>query len=113
MMVIEDYIPTGYRNRVSRGYLVEILHMPDRAVRMEIENARLRGILIASRGGGYFQPADGDDKYFEDYMRAEDSRFKTISHKRKIEREAWRRRHPEARKDQIPGQMELDLRTGW
>lgn len=65
-MQIEEYIPKGYRNRVSRGYLVEILHMTDRSIRDEIKAARLRGVLIASCGGGYFRKKDESD---EPYIR--------------------------------------------
>lgn len=106
-MAIEDYIPEGYENRVSRGFLQELLQMPDRAIRAEIEKAQDRGILIVSRDGGYFQRRDErDDEYIKDYMRAEDRRFRTMSHKNKRLREAWQRIHPaEKQKKQIPGQM--------
>ena len=111
MIGIEEYIPFGYERRVSRGYLVEILHVQDREIRDAIKNARLRGILIASRDGGYFQPdnSDRDGTYFDDYLRSEYSRLGEIANVLRVEQEAWCRRHPERRKDQVPGQLRLEV----
>lgn len=109
-ILIEEYIPAGYDNRVSREFLHQILHVPDRTVRKWIEEARARGVLIASCNGGYFRYLDErDDFYFLAYMRHEDQRFKTQSHNNRLRREAWARIHPEAKKKdrQIPGQMSL------
>lgn len=108
-MLIEEYIPAGYENRVSREYLHEILHIPDRAVRREIELAAERGVLIASCDGGYFRRgSERDDPYIREYMARENNRFKTQSHKNKLMREMWERIHPAAKKSkQIPGQMSL------
>lgn len=105
--MIEEFIPKGYDNRVSREYLHEILHMPDRAIRREIEKAAERGVLIVSYDGGYFQrESERDDPYIREYMARENNRFKTQSHKNRMLREAWARIHPEAKKSkQIPGQM--------
>ena len=107
-VMIEEYIPAGYEHRVSRGYLHEIMHIPDRQVRLMIADARERGILIASCDGGYFQYRDErDDPYFLDYMRKEDKRFRSQSHANKMRRQAWMRIHPEVKDNQIPGQLSM------
>lgn len=108
--MIEDFIPAGYENRVTRGYLHEILHVPDRTVRQMIEDAVNRGILIVSCDGGYFRRKDErDDKYIKSYMISENHRFKSQSHKNKRLRELWREIHPDEERHikQIPGQMSL------
>ena len=109
--MIEEYIPEGYENRVSRSYLHEILHIPDRMVRKLIEDAANRGVLIVSADGGYFRRKDEkDDRYIRAYMISENNRFKTMSHKNKCLREMWQAIHPEEgkkRSSQIPGQMRL------
>lgn len=113
-MKIEEYIPAGYDKRVSRGYLCEILHIPDREVRKQIEAARGRLVAIASYDGGYFRYMDErDTPYFEAYQRQEDKRFRTQSHNNKLRKEAWARIHPEAKdKNYIPGQMEMEFING-
>lgn len=109
MLMIENYIPKGYKNRVSRSYLQETLHIPDRAIRRMIEEAQNRGSLIVSCNGGYFRRKDeSDDPYIAAYLGQENRRFKTMSHKNKMLREAWQMIHPEQKKNkQIPGQMSL------
>lgn len=108
MIGIENFIPAGYHNRVTRGYLHEILHMSDRLIREEIEDAQNRGILIVSRDGGYFQRRDDrDDPYILSYIRQENRRFKTMSHKNKMLNQAWERIHPDCR--QIKGQMRMGV----
>lgn len=106
--MIEDYIPIGYKNRVSRDFLHQILHIPDRRIRMMIEEAAERGILIVSAGGGYFRPTKSDEVYVNEYFAKEDKRFRTISHKRKIQRGLWEEVIPRVTKSkQIPGQMNI------
>ena len=109
MLLIEDYIPEGYENRVSRDYLKSILHIPDREIREKIAEAAERGCLIASDGGGYFRRKDEkDDPHIQAYILREDRRFRTQSHKNKLMRLAWERIHPEQKKtQQVPGQMSL------
>jgi hypothetical protein len=103
-MQIEEFIPKGYRNRVSRGYLAEILHMTDRSIRDEISDARKRGVLIASCGGGYFQRKDeSDEPYIREYYATECHRFTTIANSLKTFRKTWKG------DDQIAGQMRLEL----
>ena len=110
-MFIENYIPEGYDNRVSRSMLHEMLNLPDRAIRKMIEEAQDRGSLIVSCDGGYFMRKDAsDDPYIIAYMLRENSRFKTMSHKNKRLREAWDRVHPESRKkDTYPGQIAFNF----
>ena len=108
MIQIEDYIPKGFHNRVSRDHLHQILHIPDREVRESIADAQNRGILIASYDGGYFQRKDeNDDPYITAYLGMENRRFKSMSHKNKKLREAWRVFHPLDDGKQIAGQMSL------
>ena len=103
-MQIEEFIPKGYRNRVSRGYLVEILHITDRDIREAISEARKRGVLIASCGGGYFQREDDrDDPYIAEYYAKECHRFTTIAKALKTFKRTWKG------DDQIAGQMRLEL----
>lgn len=105
---IEDYIPKGYEHRVSREYLHGILHTPDRVIRKMIEEAAGRGVLIISANGGYFRPTKKDEIYVGQYFGQEDKRFRTISHKRKVQRQLWEIIQPNAKKaKQIPGQMSL------
>lgn len=106
--MIEDYIPKGYEHRVSREYLHGILHTPDRAIRRMIEEAAERGVLIISADGGYFRPTKKDEVYVGQYFGQEDKRFRTISHKRKVQRRLWEGIQPAAKRSkQIPGQMSL------
>ena len=111
--MIEDYIPAGYENRVSREDLKRRTGKNDRVIRDEISEAAERGIMIASLDGGYFRYRDStDDPYFMAYMKMEDQRFKTQSHKNKLRRMAWERMHPgatKARDKQIPGQMSFNF----
>lgn len=105
--MIEDYIPHGYNNRVSRPYLQEILHIPDRMIRMQIADAAERGVLIASLDGGYFQRQDEkDDPYIEAYIAQERKRFTTQSHKLKLLRHAMQNVRPD--REEIPGQMRFE-----
>lgn len=110
-LLIEEYIPAGYENRVTRTHLHSILHIDDRVIREEIKAALERGVFIASYDDGYFRWKDAkDDPYFEGYMGRENSRFLKIGHRNRLMRDAWLEIHPEKKrkkKDQIPGQMSL------
>lgn len=56
-MQIEDYIPFGYQNRISRYSLSSSSRLSDRRMRKEIENALLeRNVLIINIDDGYFRP---------------------------------------------------------
>ena len=56
-MLIENYIPYGWKNRVSRESLSILTHQNDRKNRLEMKEALIdRGVLIVSDSGGYFRP---------------------------------------------------------
>ena len=108
MIFIEDFIPSGYENRVSRSELQITTGMRDRVIRKEIEDARDRGFFIISADGGYFQYRDEkDDPHAKAYILKEERRFRTISHQNKQLRRAWKRIKPDEDKRQIPGQMSM------
>lgn len=89
-ILIEEFIPFGYKNRISRTGLRDITHLNDRNIRAQIAQAGERGVLIASANGGYFQRQSAeDDPYIEEYIAKERSRFKAQSHKLKLLRSAW------------------------
>ena len=55
--MIENYIPFGYKNRISRDTLSSVTHQSDRKNRKEMEDALLdRGVLIVNIDNGYFRP---------------------------------------------------------
>lgn len=62
-MSITDFIGVGRENAVTRGELVAILNLPDRAVRKLIQEARERGEIIinAQDGSGYYRSNDLGD----------------------------------------------------
>ena len=65
--MIENYIPKGYKNRVSREVLETLTRQSDRKNRKEMEDALLvRGVLIVNIDNGYFIP-DGSS---EDMLKA-------------------------------------------
>ena len=60
--LIENYIPFGYANRISRQKLVADTNMSDRKIRQELEDALLiRGTLIINIDNGYFRPDDSHE----------------------------------------------------
>ena len=66
-ILIENYIPFGYANRISRQKLVSDTNMSDRKIRQELEDALLlRGTLVINIDNGYFQP----DGSMEDRQKA-------------------------------------------
>lgn len=76
-ILIENYIPFGYKNRISRDYLTSITGKSDRINRDEIKEALLlRGILIVNIDNGYFRPdGSAEDKLkARAYVRREDKR---------------------------------------
>lgn len=89
-VLIEEFIPFGYKNRISRPMLQNIMHIPDRAIRKQIEEAAERGVLIASCNGGYFQRQSAeDDPYIEEYIAKERSRLRSQCRKMNALRHAW------------------------
>ena len=104
--MIEEYIPKGYKKRVSRGYLQEMSGMSDRDIRSEIADAQSRGIMIASVDGGYFQRKDEkDDPYIAEYYAKEKHRLNAQRRKLRALHKAWMG----VDEGQVPGQMEMDL----
>ena len=62
-MHIEEYIPFGHENAISRKTLSMLLKMPDRQVRREIQRARDRGAIIINTqdGRGYYVTDNVDE----------------------------------------------------
>ena len=60
--LIEDYIPVGRDNKISRKSLVLCTGLPDRTVRRLISEARMRGLAIVGdpTGGYYLAENEGD-----------------------------------------------------
>ena len=66
-ILIENYIPFGYANRISREKLVADTRLSDRKIRKELEEALLqRDTLIINIDNGYFRP----DGSLEDRQKA-------------------------------------------
>lgn len=75
-ILIENYIPFGYANRISRQKLVSDTNMSDRKIRQELEDALLiRGTLVINIDNGYFQP----DGSLEDRQRAKEYLFRELA----------------------------------
>lgn len=52
---IENYIPQGRENKISRESLVLCTGLPDRSVRRLISDARMQGIpIVGDPAGGYY-----------------------------------------------------------
>lgn len=58
--MIENFIPTGHKNAVTRAQLVILTGQNDRKNRRQIEDAIKRGIPIVNNGDGYFRPDKSD-----------------------------------------------------
>lgn len=67
-MMIEDFIPDGHENTISRRELARLLNVDDRTLRDMIEDARARGtaILNMQDGKGYFIPIKGKEERLAD-----------------------------------------------
>ena len=75
-ILIENYIPFGYANRISRQQLVTDTNMSDRKIRQELEDAHLiRGTLIINIYNGYFRP----DGSHEDRQKAKAYLFREMA----------------------------------
>ena len=77
MTKISDYLMTGRDNAIPMTDLASILNLPERAVRREILEARLRGELIVSNEQGYFLSTDPDD--LREYIIKKKAYIKTAS----------------------------------
>lgn len=60
-MSISDYLSNGEKDAVSLENLALSTGLPERAVKKEVLQARLRGELILSTENGYFLPADAEE----------------------------------------------------
>lgn len=81
-ILIENYIPFGYANRISRQKLVSDTNMSDRKIRQELEDALLlRGTLVINIDNGYFQPDGslGDRQKVKAYLYREQMRTSSCS----------------------------------
>ncbi len=79
--LIENFIPSGHANAISRSELCSLLGMNDRAVRRSIETAVTeRRIPIVNIGHGYFKPDGSEiDRYALDaYYHIESAKAKSI-----------------------------------
>lgn len=75
-ILIENYIPFGYKNRISREKLVSDTRMSDRKIRKAMEEALLlRGTLIINIDNGYFRP----DGSHEDRQKAKAYLFREMA----------------------------------
>lgn len=77
-MNIENYIPYGRDNAISKSELISLTGMTERAVRRAIERARESGIMImsSSQVRGYWQTEDIAE--MEDFVRQTDNRIKAL-----------------------------------
>jgi hypothetical protein len=77
-MSIEEYIPFGRENAVTRQVLCALTGLSDRKVRKLIEDARREGCIICNDqdGAGYYQTADLDE--IESQYRQQRSRALSI-----------------------------------
>ena len=74
-MKIEDYIPEGRANAISREELVLRTGLPDRQVRKMIETARETGCIINLQDGeGYYIPTKEERIDVQTWYRAQRSR---------------------------------------
>ncbi len=80
--MIENYIPFGYKKRISRETLTAVTHQSDRKNRKEMEDALYeREVLIVNIDNGYFRP-DGsaeDQLKAKSYLLREQARTSSCS----------------------------------
>lgn len=61
-MLVEDFILVGKKNSISQSDLARIANVPERAIRREVEEARInRKQLIIGDESGYYFPEDEAD----------------------------------------------------
>lgn len=77
MATITDFLMTGRDNAIPMADLAAAVNLPERAVRREILEARLRGELIVSNEQGYFLSTDPDD--LREYVIKKKAFIKTAS----------------------------------
>ena len=76
---IENYIPQGRENKISRQSLSLCTGLPDRSVRRLISEARMRGIAIVGdpAGGYYMAETEADVRLLLSEL---NSRIKKLEH---------------------------------
>lgn len=82
LLLIENYIPFGYKNRISRETLQTITRQSDRKNRKEMEDALYeRNVAIVNIDNGYFRPDGslGDAEKARSYLYRERTRSKSCS----------------------------------
>ena len=82
-MNIIEYIPTGYKNAISRKNLCAITGLSDRIVRGLIEEARRETIIISNNdGSGYWIypefPTEQEKELLKKFVKQQESRAKSI-----------------------------------
>lgn len=103
-ILIENYIPFGYANRISRQKLVSDTNMSDRKIRQELEDALLlRGTLVINIDNGYFQP----DGSLEDLQRVKEYLFREQARTRSCNKRCKAIRKYLTPKAEDTGQMSL------
>ena len=103
-ILIENYIPFGYENRISREKLSADTHMSDRKIRKLMEEALLyRDTLIINIDNGYFRPDGslGDRQKAKAYLYREQMRTSSCSKRCKAIRQCL------TPKEEDTGQMSL------
>ena len=107
---IEDYIPFGHENKVTRKYLVAVTGMTDRKVRFAIASARKDRKVMIVPNKGYFRPRvhDATDAHLMRIFIAQE-----IQRKKSLEEdiENYQIMEKEYFKEskQIPGQMRMEF----
>lgn len=90
--MIEEYIPFGKNNAISRKTLCSITGLSDRRIRDEIADARRYHVILNMQdGAGYYRPDPSDpiEKLeIERFVHQETSRMKSIGWSLKAAREA-------------------------
>lgn len=79
--IIENVIPIGYKNAISRPILCKKLGINDRTLRMMIEQSNSPIINV---GTGYFIPNPNDEKdmrLLHSYVASEQARINSIANK--------------------------------
>lgn len=103
-ILIENYIPFGYANRISRQKLVSDTNMSDRKIRQELEDALLlRGTLVINIDNGYFQP----DGSLEDRQKAKAYLYREQMRTSSCSKRCRAIRHCLTPKEEDTGQMSL------
>lgn len=104
-MFIENYIPFGYKNRISRETLEALTHQGDRTNRERMAEALYeRHILIVNIDNAYFRPdgSPGDTLKAEAYYRRECARTGSCKKRCEAIRECLRpKKQDELSKNQI------------